>query len=190
MQSNDRRNRLILQVMPALQRMSWRHAEKAGMPWQWRNDLAHDLVTKLCDVYERYEHLSDDELVATMIRSAVNAKMDACRHAAFVAPSAPVGGEALNYVTVECDGLRRVEIIDEIVALAKAAGWTLDELRVTVLSAGGYSLRDIAVVTGVPRSSLHRIHAQAMQKLGVLGQKHTPNRYTLSNPSQGDRHDA
>jgi DNA-binding CsgD family transcriptional regulator len=174
----ERRNRLIEEVYPALRRMAGRHRQKAGLPWQNRDDLTHDLVVKLCEVYERYHHLDDESIKRLFVRTASNCRIEHTRRS--ISQSLYfVGGDTIECVASNDQGLARVDAVDEVVVLAKRAGWTRKELQVVLLLASGRSERDAASLAQISQTTLRRLKASADAKRH-MAQKHTQNRYTVS----------
>jgi len=145
----ERRNRLIEDIRPALMRMAGRYRRKAGLPWQWREDHCHDLVIGAMHAFTRYNHLPDNQLQRIMVHAAHCDFKDRMRQAVGQALAMPPiqRTDQIDLIAARDDAASATaafEFAEWFTVVAKAAGLTRQELIALLGVMQGRTVAEIA----------------------------------------------
>jgi len=185
---HTRRDRLIMQIRPALMRMAGRYRRKAGLPWQWREDHCHELVFGAMEAYGRHEHLPDDQLRRVMVRAAHCDHLNIMEQNIVRSSLSITNTGYMDVIAERNDTAREIEAIDMsdwLAVHAKRAMLTSREVTVIISKAQGLTNREIAEAIGVSLRTAHYCLAAARRKLATCLARDSPESgYTVSAPQR------
>lgn len=185
MVDHHRRDRLLAEIHPALMRMAGRYRQKAGLPWQWRDDHCHELVIEAMDAYDQYSHLPDDQLRRIMIRAARNDHIDIIRRSAARAPLDAYVTDHLDVIAANQE-VDAVDAADWFAVTARRVGLTRQEVAAILAIVKGEAVQEMAITMGVSCRTAHRRLASARRKLHVaVSEIQAGFRYMVSSPRHG-----